>query len=147
MIIDTLANADRYASLHPQFAKAFEFLRTQPLATLAAGKYELDGANLYAMVQDPEGHTAASSKLEFHRAYIDIQYVVSGDENMGWSPLEGLGKPQPFDTKKDVGFAADAPMAWFPVRPGDFAIFYPEDAHAPCVGEGIRRKVVIKVKL
>ena len=64
---------------------------------------------------------------------------------MGWSPVEGCGKATEFDTKKDCGFFSDKPMAWFPVRPGCFALFYPQDAHAPCVGEGTCRKVVIKV--
>ena len=75
----------------------------------------------------------------------DSQYVVSGDETMGWSPVEGCGKATEFDAKKDCGFFSDKPMAWFPVRPGCFALFYPQDAHAPCVGEGTCRKVVIKV--
>ena len=75
----------------------------------------------------------------------DIQYVISGDETMGWSPVEGCGKTTEFDAKKDCGFFSDKPMAWFPVRPGCFALFYPQDAHAPCVGEGTCRKVVIKV--
>lgn len=145
MIIDTLANAHLYENINPLFKKAFEFLATQPLATLPAEKFVLDGDNLYASVQDPEGKTQDTAKLEYHKRYIDIQYVVSGDETMGWSPLEGIGKPQPFDDKKDVGFAADKPMAWFPVRPGSFVIFFPEDAHAPNVGPGIRRKVVVKV--
>ena len=145
MIIDTLANAPRYARLHPLFAQAFDFLANSPLATMPLDTYRLDGDRLFAIVQEPQGHEPADAKIEFHRRYIDIQYVVSGDETMGYIPVEGLGHPLPFDEGRDVGFAKDAPLALFPVRPGSFAIFFPEDGHAPNIGPGIRRKVVVKV--
>jgi len=145
MILDALSNCSAYANAHPRFQKAFAFLISQPLATLPCGRYDIDGDEIYAMIQEPSLRPQEAAKLESHRKYIDIQYVISGDETMGWSPVEGCGKVTDFDTKKDCGFFSDKPMAWFPVRPGCFALFYPQDAHAPCVGEGTCRKVVIKV--
>ena len=147
MIIDTLANAERYYAIHPRFQKAFEFLRTQPLATLPFGKVVIDGDAITANIQEASGQKAEAAKLEYHRKYIDIQYVVSGNETMGWMPVEGLGKPQPFNEAQDYALAADAPQSWLNVRPGSFAVFFPEDAHAPNVGEGKWRKVVVKVLL
>ena len=145
MIIDTLDKADKYFAMHPAFKQAFEFLRTQPLATLPDGKIVLDGDRLFASVQSPEGRPKAGSSLEWHRKYIDIQYVVSGDETMGWTPLQCLGHPGAFDEKNDCGLAQEQSLAWFPVRPGTFTIFFPEDAHAPNIGTGVHKKVVIKV--
>ena len=145
MIIDRLDNWKIYANVNPLFRKAFEFLEKSDLAAMECGRYDIEGDDAYAMVQEPEGKTEATAKVEVHRKYIDIQYVVTGNEKMGWIPLCGMGHDEGFDDKKDCGFFSDKPMAWFPVRPGCFALFFPQDAHAPCVGEGTCRKVVIKV--
>lgn len=147
MILDTIANAAYYEKAHPLFAKAFEFLRTADLANMACDRYVLQGDQLYASIQEPEGKTMETAKLEAHKKYIDLQYVVTGNEVMGWSPLCGLGHALPFDEAKDCGFFTDRPQSWFDVRPGCFAIFFPEDAHAPNVGTGKHRKVVIKIAL
>lgn len=147
MIIDTLENSALYEKAHPLFAKAFAFLKSAPLATMEPGKVELEGDSLYASIQEPEGKPQSAAKLEYHRKYIDIQYVVSGNEGMGWAPLCGLGHDTGYDEKGDFGLFKDAPQSFFDVRPGCFAIFFPGDAHAPCLGTGIRRKVVIKVKV
>ncbi len=147
MIIDTLANAERYYAIHPRFRQAFEFLKTQPIATLPFGKVVIDGDAIYANIQEAHGKPASDAKLEYHKKYIDIQYVVSGDEKMGYLPVEGIGKPQPFNDAQDYALADDAPLTWLAVRPGSFAVFFPEDAHAPNVGEGVWRKIVVKVLL
>ena len=147
MIIDTLANAKLYAKAHPLFAKVFEFLTTQPLATMEKGRYDIEGDKAYAMIQEPENKPAAQCQLECHRKYIDLQMVVSGNEMMGWAPIVGLGHALPFNEKDDYGLFKDAPQSWFDVRPGCFAIFYPSDAHAPNCGTGIHRKVVVKIQV
>lgn len=145
MIIDTLSNSRLYEGAHPLFKKVFDFLKTQPLATMEAGTYEIDGKNAYAMIQEPENKPAAECKLECHRKYIDLQLVISGNESMGWAPVVGLGHAEPFNVDGDYGFFKDAPQSWLDVRPGCFAIFYPGDAHAPNCGTGIHRKVVVKI--
>lgn len=145
MILDTLSNSAYYESAHPLFVKAFEFLRSAPIGTMESGRYEIDGDLVYAMIQTPEGRSRGSVKLECHRKYIDLQFVVSGNEVMGWSPLSGLGHSLGFDEKSDCGFYKDSAQSWFDVRPGCFAVFFPGDAHAPCCGTGICRKVVIKI--
>lgn len=147
MIVDSLANAEKYYAIHPLFQKAFEFLKSSPLSTMENGTTVLVENDLKAIVQTPDGHAPCDAKLEYHRAFIDIQYVISGDETMGWSPLEGLGHPGEFHEKDDYGIAADKPMAWIPVRPGSFAVFFPEDAHAPNIGPSKIKKVVIKVRV
>lgn len=146
MILDSLRNWQSYSQAHPLLAPAFEFLLNQPLASLALGRHDIIGDELFALVQDSVGRPMAEAKLEVHQKYIDLQFVVSGDEVMGWSPKEGLGHSLGFDTDKDCGFYQDAPLAWFPVRPGCFTIFFPEDAHAPCCGTGVCRKIVLKIK-
>ena len=145
MILDALSNCKLYVAAHPRLATAFAFLQRPDLGTLEAGTYELDGKNVYASIQEPSLKPLNAARLEFHRKYIDVQYVISGAETMGWSPLCGLGHPEEFQEGKDVGFAADKPQSLLDVRPGMFAIFFPTDAHAPLIGEGTNRKVVVKV--
>ena len=147
MILDVLSNAAQYANAHPLFAKAFEFLQNQPLATLPTGRHEIQGDDCYANIMEPECGGHAAAKIETHFNYIDIQFVVSGNEEIGWSPLCGMGHKEVEDRNEDYALWKDAPMAWFPVRPGSFAIFFPGDGHAPCAGTGKCRKVVVKVRV
>jgi len=145
MILDHLDNAKRYAATHRLFAKAFEFLRRKDLASLAAGRHEVDGDRLYAVVVKADGAGCEKAALEAHRKYIDIQFIVSGTDEMGWRPLAQCAGSKGFDAAKDLEFFTDRPAAWCAVRPGDFAVFFPSDAHAPGGGTGPVHKVVVKV--
>lgn len=145
MIIDTLANSVNYEKAHSLFKLAFDFLKNADLANLEDGRIDIDGSRVYASVQSVEGIPASACKLEAHRKYIDIQYVISGNEAMGWAPICGLGHDEGFDEKDDFGLFSDKPQSIFDVRPGCFAIFFPGDAHAPNIGTGIHKKVVVKV--
>ncbi len=130
MVIDTLANSSRYESLHPRFKAAFDFLRRPNLASLETGRIELDGSNLFAMVQTYETKPIHEGKLEAHKKYIDIQFVVAGEEFIGYAPLGGQSVAKAFDAEKDIGFYDGE--AWFTLlRKGMFAVFFPEDAHLP----------------
>ena len=149
MMLDTLSRSGIYESLHPAFAAAFAFLRRPDLATLSAGRHMLDGEKLYAIVQEYDTRPLADGFLEVHRRYIDIQFVVSGAELIGYAPLTGQTVKEPYADAKDSAFlngAADP----IPLRQGHFAIFVPHDAHMPgrTVGAPARvRKIVVKVAL
>jgi biofilm protein TabA len=94
--------------------------------------------------KDGRGHDGA--RLEAHRRYIDIQYTIHGDEEIGWSPLAACTAPAgPFDATKDIIFFDDAPSSWLSVPRGSFAIFFPEDAHAPLAGRGALTKAIVKI--
>ncbi|MBN2582572.1 MAG: YhcH/YjgK/YiaL family protein [Planctomycetes bacterium] len=141
-----MENCDRYAALHPAFAAAFDFLRKATAATLEAPRHELDGKQLYVVVDRKDGRTRDGAKLEVHRRYIDIQYVVEGTDEMGWKALGECGQlSKEYDDAKDVLFYADRPEAWVRTPPGAFAIFFPEDAHAPLGGTGPMVKLIAKV--
>ena len=146
MIIDTLANGDRYAALHPRFAAAFAFLRDTDLAALEPGRHAVDGDALFAIVEACPGRTRAEAKLECHRRYIDIQLVLDGVDEMGWKPLADCRDPETdYDAARDIRFFRDAPASWIATPAGSFCLFFPEDAHAPLVGPGTIRKVVVKI--
>jgi len=146
MILDTLAHAERYRALHPLFERAFDFLRDTDLMALAPGKHDVQGEQIFAIVEACEGRTRAEAKLECHRRYIDIQLVLAGVDEMGWKPVAECLDPQTeYDAARDIRFFNDTPSNWIATPPGAFCLFFPEDAHAPLVGTGMIRKVVVKI--
>jgi len=146
MILDSLANADRYNQLHPLFASAFNYLGTTNLAAIDSGRFNIEGDNLIAIFSKGPGRERASAKLECHRHYIDIQYIISGNDEMGWKPLRDCKQPvSEFNTEKDIQFFNDTPESWVIAPTGAFCLFFPEDAHAPLVSSGLIHKVVLKI--
>lgn len=148
MILDTLPQWRRYAPLNPRFAKAFAFLE-QVTAAVADGRHEIDDDEVFALVQRYDTRPVAGQP-EAHRRYVDIQFIVAGREVIQWAPLASLSEvTKPYDDTKDAGFFASGD-AMVPVRvaAGQFAILFPDDAHAPCCAwAGPERviKVVVKV--
>lgn len=146
MIIDRLEYADRYVSLHPLFGAAFRYLRDVQGAVPSDGRYSLQEDDLVAIVEQTVGRGEHAHQIEHHRRYIDIQFVVSGEERIGWIPISSCGEPlEAFDSQRDIGFYRDRPLTWLTIPAGCFAIFFPEDGHAPLSGSGPVHKIVIKV--
>ncbi len=145
MILDTLKNAAKYAGLKMGISEAFGFLDQPDLAELPDGKHEILGDRVFAMIAHGDGRNVSDGELEGHRKYIDIQYVISGDESIGWSPREGLVSSTEYDAEKDLEFFEGKPDSVVRVPPGSFAVFLPTDAHLPLVGDGSIHKVVVKV--
>ena len=148
MILDQLRHADRYAALHRRFATALEFLRKPQIGELTSGRHAIDGDDLFVIIEKVEGRGREQARVEYHRRYIDIQFLVSGDEQIGWiSTGDCRTRLQPYDPQRDVGFFADSPAAWLTLQPGMLAIFFPEDGHAPLAGSGVAHKAIIKVAI
>lgn len=149
MIVDTLSNAGKYFSVHPLFEKAFQFIGQTDLAKEPDGKKDIaDG--LKAIFSNAPGKTRETSltKFECHDQHIDIQLCISGVETIGWKPREKCMTPNgDYNPEKDVRFFSDAPDMYFQLTNGQFSIFFPEDVHAPMIGEGDIKKVVIKVSI
>ncbi len=148
MILGKLDQAARYTAVHPLLAAGFAFLAKADLADLPPGRHEIDGGRVYALVGHDEGRGEAGARLEVHRRYIDIQVSLDGRERIGWRPLAECGDvAEPYDESRDIAFFADRPTAWFPLARGQFAVFFPDDAHAPLAATGTLHKVVIKVEV
>jgi biofilm protein TabA len=152
MIIDRLEYADRYVALHPQFGAAFRFLRQFDPETAVAGKHSLSSDEEssadepFLIIEQTEGRGIEASRVEYHRRYIDIQYVAAGTEVIGWMPTGQCQQPSgEFDPDRDIGFFEDTPQTWLTVPEGCFAIFFPADGHAPLAGTGAVHKVVVKI--
>ena len=149
MIIDTVANATKYTGLHPLFAKAFDYIHQNDIAHLPDGVSEI-AEGLKVIVNTANGKTAEASlsKFECHDKNIDIQLCVKGVETIAWKPREKCVTPNgEYNPEKDVRFFNDAPDMSFQLTDNQFVIFYPEDVHAPMIGDGEIKKIVIKVKI
>lgn len=148
MIIDSLKNTEPYEHIHPLFKKAFDYLKSVDFAKTPIGKVKLDGDKLFVVVSDSGLKSKEDAKLEVHNEYIDIQLPISKSETFGWTCRANLEEEvAPFNTDKDIQFFKDKPDTYFTVEPGNFLIFFSGDGHAPCIGEGTIRKVVVKIKL
>ncbi|GAB3936419.1 YhcH/YjgK/YiaL family protein [Mucilaginibacter myungsuensis] len=147
MIIDKLSNGAQYAPLHRNFGLAFDWLQAQDLEALEIGIHQLsDGVKM--IVSENPGVEATVQKFECHNQNIDIQLLIRGNETMGWKPRQDCTQPiGKFDDERDVIFFTDRPDMYFSLLPGQFAIFYPDDVHAPMIGDGLIKKLVVKVAI
>lgn len=149
MIIDELSQASKYHVLHPRFKTAFDFLTNNHLEELSLGKHLIDGEDVFAIVVNEEAVSMLESTADFecHNTYIDIQYVFGGIETIGYKHRDTCVEPRGvYHQEKDVLFFEDAPDFFFKLMPGQFGIYFPTDVHAPMIGEGKIRKIVIKVR-
>ncbi|HET6426472.1 MAG TPA: YhcH/YjgK/YiaL family protein [Planctomycetaceae bacterium] len=148
MILEALSRADRCAALSPGIAAALRYLQSVDLTALPDGKVEIDGPRLIANVARYQTKRPDQAVWESHRKYIDVQYVVTGVERIGYVPLENAPPVQsPYNDAKDVIFYEPGCDS-FTLRAGQFAVFYPEDIHAPSLADGEPSpvlKVVMKV--
>jgi YhcH/YjgK/YiaL family protein len=146
MILDTFDHAERYANLHPGFREAFDFLGRTDLAALPSGRHAIDGDRLFVLVQEQDGLGIERAKLEAHRTYIDIQFTIRGREQIGWMPVARCREPEEdFDAARDIIFYRDRADTWIVVPAASFAVFFPQDAHAPMGGTGAIKKAVVKI--
>jgi YhcH/YjgK/YiaL family protein len=147
MIFDVLANADRYAAVHPLFAECFAFLKNADLANLPVGRHPLGSNGCTAIVAESAPKTKQVALLEGHRAFIDIQVMVSGEELIGYVPRVRCSEKSD-DVANDFQ-ELQGTAEFQTLRPGCFAIYFPEDGHQPGVDTGAYsgtiRKIVIKV--
>jgi len=146
MILDVLENAHHYAVMNQGFAKAIAFLLRPDLKDLPVGKHEIDGERVYATVSKDAGQKRADALLETHQKYIDIQLILAGSDDIGWKPKSMCRQPSgAYDPKTDLQFFSDQPNTWLSMVSGEFAIFFPEDAHMPLISSGRIHKVVVKI--
>jgi len=149
MIIDTLKNAPKYFSVHPLFEKAFQYIKQTDLKNAGDAKVDIS-EGLKAIFSNAPGKTkeVSVSKFECHNKNIDIQLCIDGVETIGWKPREACANPKgEYNDEKDVLFFDDSPEMYFQLNNGQFAIFFPEDVHAPMIGEGNIKKLVMKIKV
>ena len=148
MIIDTLDNLGKYVALNPLFADVVEFLKTHDLWTMEVGKYPIKDKDLFLNLSLTKQRTKETAFLETHIDMIDIQVPITCAETFGYSPLCDLPAFE-YNAEKDITKYGDTkPQTYVTVNPGQFAIFFPQDGHAPCIIEEEEiKKAIFKVKV
>ena len=153
MIIDSIENLGRYASLNPRFATVAEFLRENDLSKLTVGKHTIQGDDIFVNIQDAPVKSRLQARFETHCNMVDIQIPISAEEDHGWTPRKDLPEAA-YDAAKDMTLHDPADNAspetlastYFTLRPGQFAIYFPTDGHAPAVTPTGLRKAIFKVR-
>ena len=147
MIVDTLDMLSRYTALNPLFADVVEYLENNDLCTMKEGKYPIKGDDLFLNLTTATSKSANTAVMETHDEMVDIQIPLSTSETYGYTPRRFLPEAE-YNAEKDItkipNLVADD---FITCRPGMFAIFFPQDGHAPCISEeeGIR-KAIFKVR-
>ena len=152
MVVTDLEHIDRQAAMTAGLRKAFDFLGRRDVMSLSDGREEIDGERVFALVQRYETARVDVPKFESHRKYIDVQFIASGEEVIGWAPAGNMTVTEAYDAGKDICFGTVEPGMWFPVRlaAGQIMVLWPEDAHAPKGAAGAPSrvmKIVIKVAM
>jgi len=149
MIFDKIENSAIYESISPLIKKAFEYLKQTDFSGMENGKHEVDGDNLFAIFQEYNTKNDADAKLEAHRKYIDVQYVISGEELIGVRPLINQAPCKEYDAENDYALYDDI-CSFVKISPREFAVLFPQDLHKPGikVDESMKvKKVVMKVRV
>lgn len=149
MICENIKNVKDYSGINKNFTKAFEFLKSQNLKELAIGKYEIEGEEIFALVQEYTTQSFNDKRWESHEKYIDIQMIIEGEEIMGYVPIDYLEISEDLRPEQDLIFYNEtARGAYIKFYSEDYAIFFPEDGHKPgCTLDECSnvKKIVIKV--
>lgn len=151
MIVAQLENLPHQLAMNTLFEKAYEFLSRKTWRDQPQGRIEIDGDRVFALMQSYQTKAMQNDALfEGHRNYIDIQYIVEGEEVIYWMPTDHLTPTTLYDGAKDVWLCQytfnDATRVI--LSAGQLAVLFPEDAHAPThsvVAPTFVRKIVIKV--
>lgn len=150
MIIDDIAYAARYYTLGGRIRQALVFLQDTDFSVMQPGRYEVDGENIIAIVDEYHTKDALTEQLESHKTYIDIQYLLEGEELIGHLLLQDQLPVAPYNPETDEMLFAERPAFFSKLQPFMFAMLYPTDLHMPgitAVTQHRVKKVIMKVKV
>jgi YhcH/YjgK/YiaL family protein len=150
MIADVLKNRQIYGAISPRIKTALEYISKTDFSSMEPGRYELDGSNIFALVQAYDSIPKEQGKWECHKNYIDIQYIAEGDEQIGCNNIGKMKIITEYNPEKDIAFLSGE-GDFVTYSKGSFGIFFPEDAHMPKIAVNNTpakvKKVVVKIKV
>ncbi|MCP4644176.1 MAG: DUF386 domain-containing protein [bacterium] len=148
MILDTFEHWADYDWRNERMEKAFAWLEAMD-DDIADARYDIDGDNIYCMVQTYETRPLEGHKFEAHRQYTDIQYILKGEEKILWAPQPELTVTDPYEPDAEL-YALIPNATELVLKQGRFSVFYPRDAHAPSLTlkkKSTVRKAVVKIRV
>lgn len=151
MIFDTIDNSGLYTGEYRFFERAFEILRDTELINRPSGRHEVCGEDMFYIIDRYCTEPVEDGRFEAHNRYIDIQFLVSGAECIGYSQREGANIHTSYDENKDIEFyERPTEFTSLLLRQGSFCIFFAGELHMP--GRSVNgqagdvHKVVVKIK-
>ena len=150
MIADVLKNRQIYAAISSRIKTALEYIAKTDFSSVEPGRYELDGSNIFALVQAYDSISKEQGKWECHKKYIDIQYIAEGVEQIGCNNIEKMKVTTEYNPEKDIAFLSGE-GDFVTYSKGSYGIFFPEDVHMPKIAVNNIpdkvKKVVVKIKV
>ncbi len=149
MIIDNLANLQSYTALCTRLASVVGFIAHHDLAEMAVGHYPIMDNDVWVNIQEGPGKSRAEATIEYHEQMIDLQIPLTAAETYGYADVTQADKTG-FDATRDIGFLPSvAPAGYVTCQPGMFAIFFPQDGHAPMITDDgvVFKKAIFKIKV
>ncbi|MGZ5304304.1 MAG: YhcH/YjgK/YiaL family protein [Bacteroidia bacterium] len=150
MILDKIENIGLYKALGPRVKKAITYIENTDLSVLVLGNHVIDGENIFVIVQEYDTKDIDEGKMEAHRKYIDIQFILRGTEMFGFDTLNDQTPTMEYSEERDVMFFGNDYASLLKVNAGSFVIFYPWDIHMPGIKAGEKmniRKAVFKIRV
>lgn len=146
MIIDKIENLGMYRGLNPLFDAVIRFMEDNDLQRLENGKHLIQDGRLFVNIQDAQGKTMDEAVIEYHKKMIDIQIPLNKPETYGYTPVADLPEAD-FNVEKDIAkIPGVRARSYVTANPGEFAMFFPQDGHAPCIADGSLHKAIFKVE-
>ena len=149
MIVDCIENSYQYKNINERINLAFEYIRSTDLTDIKTGKYAIDGDTIYASISEYHTKNNTESMPEAHQKYIDVQYIIKGEELIGYAPLYDQEIAVEYAEANDIAFY-NAEVSYVKLVEGMFMILFPGDLHQPCIkvdNSTYVKKVVVKVKI
>jgi YhcH/YjgK/YiaL family protein len=149
MVCDHIKYASEYFNLSHGIRHALEYLQSTDLGALAAGRHDLHGDRVFALVSDYDTRAPEETFWEAHRRHVDVQYVHAGSERIGYGDLATF-EADPYDEDRDLLVARGDSTRFVEVGAGGFVILFPHDVHMPgLTSRAVERvrKIVMKVRL
>ena len=149
MIFDSIARVALYKPIGPRIASALSFIERIDTSEFTPGEVEIQGRDIFAVFHEYTTEPVEGREYEAHREYIDIQYLLAGEEVIRVTDLARLTEAVPYDQERDIAFYHTVPGNDLLLRQGEFTILFPHDAHLPKISPGTPgtvRKVVVKVR-
>ncbi|MGL4998718.1 MAG: YhcH/YjgK/YiaL family protein [Fusobacteriaceae bacterium] len=150
MIFDKLSNITQYKGISSNLDLAIDAILKGDYLKAEIGKHEVFGEEVFFNAMEYLTKNLEDCFFETHKKYLDIQMIVKGEENIGYSDIEELEITVPFNAEKDVEKQSGASQNIFKMKEDNFVIFFPEEPHMPCIKTNENKeikKVVFKIKV
>jgi YhcH/YjgK/YiaL family protein len=150
MVCDRLENASQYYGLGPRFERALRYLQEHDLSTLVPGEYEIDGRDVFLKIQSYATDVPENCKIELHEHYADVQLILQGFEEFGYTHRLYSTIKNPYNEDIDMALVNCTEIGTILQKPGCFVIAFPQDAHQSCRIFSKRcqvKKALVKVRL